>query len=254
MEHQSMAERTNVPVKTTYNLPLDHTYLYLIFDTSPKGLMGIAPELSSLTDPSTLLIFPRSIYILDSSCPCRPTWARTELICMCSSNFSVVLCFWEATHELCLSYVASAFVTFMLVTDSWLNFCLLLVLSVYLFLLGYNTLPAKWPCLFSTEEPFMPGRCALVSSVFGCIPKHCRNVTVSEVSDYSCVSAHPSLCQWDTGTCSCLRYHPLSVVSQENTGHSPTDVVQCLGQGVTISVLIGLALRVCRLKKTWHEK
>lgn len=26
-------------------LPLDHIYLYLIFETSPKGLMGIAPEL-----------------------------------------------------------------------------------------------------------------------------------------------------------------------------------------------------------------
>lgn len=33
-----------------------------------------------LTDAPALLVFPRSLYILDSSCPCRPTWARTEFI------------------------------------------------------------------------------------------------------------------------------------------------------------------------------
>lgn len=70
-----------------------------------KRISGNSPRTAIspcvLTDPPTLLIFPR-LHKLDSSCPCRPTWARTELICLCSSNFSMVSCFWEAPHELCV--------------------------------------------------------------------------------------------------------------------------------------------------------
>jgi len=48
MEQLSMVEKTNyLPVDTNYAtvyLLLDHICLYLIFDTPPKRLMGIALE------------------------------------------------------------------------------------------------------------------------------------------------------------------------------------------------------------------
>lgn len=85
---------------------------------------GTAISSCVLTDPPALSIFPRPLYILDSSCPCRLTWARTEFICMCSSSFSVVSSFWEATLEPCVYHMwqEATFVTFMLVTNSWINF------------------------------------------------------------------------------------------------------------------------------------
>lgn len=121
----------------------------------------------------------------------------------------------------------------------------------------YSTLPAKWPCFFPEEGQFTPGRYTFISSVFGCLPTYCRNITFSEISLITAVSQHSplvlhhSLCQWDVGNCSSLSAtRPLSgLVCQENTGHSPANVAQCLGGGMAISVLIGLALRVCRLKK-----
>lgn len=72
MECYSMVEKTNyLPVNITYTYLytytyLDHICLYLIFDTFPKGLVGIALELPSLQVCSQslqlLLIFPRSFF------------------------------------------------------------------------------------------------------------------------------------------------------------------------------------------------
>lgn len=152
----------------------------------------------------------------------------------------------------------AVFVNFILVTNSWLNFCLLLVPYTYLFLLGSIALYQQSDHVFFPEEGrFTPGRYAFISSVFGCLPTYCRNITLSEISLITAVSQHSplvlhhSLCQWDVGNCSSLSAtRPLSgLVCQENIGHSPANVAQCLGGGMAISVLIGLALRVCRLKK-----
>lgn len=83
-----------------------------------------------------------------------------------------------------------------------LNFCLLLVLSTYLFLLGSITLYQQSDHVFSLQRAHL---ClGDVHSVFGCLPTHCIIVTLSEVSLITAVSQHsplplhPSLCRWDT--------------------------------------------------------
>jgi len=82
------------------------------------------------------------------------------------------------------------------------------------------------------------------------------------LSGYSCVSVQPCCSapllllvrRWQLPAPSVQAIPFPGLVCQENIGHSPANVVQCLGWDIMVSVLMGLALRAGRLKKIWPEK
>lgn len=164
-----------------------------------KRANGNSPRTAISSCPLTELPAPfdlPKIILQYSSRPHRLTWTRIELVCVCSSNFSVASFFWEATHQLvCLPYLTGGSFHHSYTRHQFVVKYLFVSSCFHLSVPAreYNTLLAKWPAIsFPAEGPFSPGRCAISSSVFGC-PPHAVWMLPSRwgLSDYRYVSAQP---------------------------------------------------------------
>lgn len=221
--------RTNVPVKTTYTyLWIISIFIYDLWHFS-KRINGNSSRtaISScvLRDPPTLLIFPNHYKFLTAHVLAgQHGQGQSSFIC------GLAIFQWshasEKQHLNCVSSICGKglfFVTLMLVTNSWLYFCLLPVISTYLFLLGTITHQQRDYVLSLQRGHLHLGD--VHSSILSLdASPHTVWMLLSEfslitaVSQHSPLFLHHSLCQWDAGNCSCLSAtHLLSgLVSQEN--------------------------------------
>lgn len=125
---------------------------------------------------------------------------------MSSSNFSVASCFWEATHQLvCLAYLAGSSFCHSHACHQFLVKFLLLVPSIYLFLLRSITLHIQSDQSYSSLQRghFLLGdvRSALLSLDIPHILYECYHLSevslITDVSQHSPLALHLSLHQWD---------------------------------------------------------